>query len=107
MVSEDVFTFNFNTAQEQKEVLKRIAMLFDPLEFLASFIIRAKILMQEIWIVGVGWDDPEMNKKIKIWFDELKDLGRLKVPTYIRSQISLFAYICGCLRECIWSSCIC
>ena len=72
MASEDVFTFNFNTAEQElkftkRGFLKRIAMLFDPLGFLAPFIIRAKILMQEIWIVGVGWDDPlpdEMNKKI-------------------------------------------
>ena len=94
MASEDVFTFNFNTAEQElkftkRSFLKRIAMLFDPLGFLAPFIIRAKILMQEIWIVGVGWDDPlpdEMNKKIKIWFDELKDLGRVKVPRTLQGR---------------------
>ena len=45
--------------------------------------------MQEIWIVGVGWDDPlpdKMNKKIKIWFDELKDLGRVKVPRTLQGR---------------------
>ena len=94
MASEDVFTFNFNTAEQElkftkRSFLKRIAMLFDPLGFLAPFIIRAKILMQEIWIVGVGWDDPlpdEMNKQIKIWFDELKDLGRVKVPRTLQGR---------------------
>ena len=48
MASEDVFTFNFNTAEQElkftkRSFLKRIAMLFDPLGFLAPFIIRAKL----------------------------------------------------------------
>ena len=60
---------NKNLSLQKEVFLQRIAMLVDPLGFLAPFIIRAKILMQEIWIVGVGWDDPlpdEMNKKIKM-----------------------------------------
>ena len=92
--TEDVFTFNFTTAEQElkftkRSFLKKIAMLFDPLGFLGPFIIRAKILMQEIWIEGLGWDDTlpyEMNKKIKTWFDELKDLGKVKVPRTLQGR---------------------
>ena len=34
-----------------------IASLYDPLQFLAPFAVRAKILMQEIWTAGLDWDD--------------------------------------------------
>ena len=46
--------------------------------------------MQEIWIMGVGWDDPlpdEMNKKIKIWFDELKTLVESKFPGPYKEEV--------------------
>ena len=31
--------------------------LFDPLGFLEPFLIRAKIMMQELWTLKLGWDD--------------------------------------------------
>ena len=55
---EDVFTFNANTPEKdfpptKRNFLKKIAKLFDPVGFLAPFIIRAKLLLQE----NVGrWD---------------------------------------------------
>ena len=47
---EDVFTFNANPPEKdfpltKQNFLKKIAKLFDPLGFLAPFIIRAKILL--------------------------------------------------------------
>ena len=39
--------------------------------------------------MGVIWDDPlpdKMNKKIKIWFDELKALGKVKVPRTLQGR---------------------
>ena len=39
--------------------------------------------MQEIWLAGTDWEDPlmeETNRKVKMWFDELEELQRIKVP---------------------------
>ena len=38
--------------------MSKIAMLFDPMVFLAPYVIRAKILLQEMWTSGLDWDDP-------------------------------------------------
>ncbi|XP_070141653.1 uncharacterized protein [Drosophila kikkawai] len=42
---------------KKREVLSQIAKLFDPAGWLAPFIIRSKMFMQEIWLQDLGWDD--------------------------------------------------
>ena len=79
---EDVFTFNANPPEKdfpltKRNFLKKIAKLFDPLGFLAPFIIHAKILLQEIWAAGMDWDDlflGDLASKARKWFKELEDL---------------------------------
>ena len=41
----------------KRAFLKRIATFFEPLGFLAPYIIRAKIILQGMWESGVDWDD--------------------------------------------------
>jgi hypothetical protein len=44
------------SAQTRRQLLSIIASLFDPLGFLAPFLVRAKILLQRIWQLGLTWD---------------------------------------------------
>ena len=41
----------------KRDFLKRIATLFDPLGMLSPYIIRGKMLMQDIWVCGTDWDN--------------------------------------------------
>ena len=65
--------------------LKGIATLFDTVGFLCPFVVREKILMQEIWVCGLDWDNSlpkELSTKMISWFTELKILPQIKVsPT--------------------------
>ena len=89
----DVFTFQVeqplldSKKPTKRNVLSAIASLFDPLQFLAPFTVRAKILMQEIWMAGIDWDDmlPE-NLKVKWekWVAELPQLSNVAVPRCLR-----------------------
>ena len=36
----------------------KVAKMFDPLGLVSLFIVQAKILIQDLWTMGVGWDDP-------------------------------------------------
>ncbi len=57
---QDHFVFKVkkrNLAITRRQVLSLIASLFDPLGFLAPFLVRAKIILQRIWQLGVAWDD--------------------------------------------------
>ena len=67
--------------------MSKISRLFYPLGFVTPFLIRAKILMQEVWISGIDWIDqlPEnILDKAKKWFAELQDLGNMKIGRCLR-----------------------
>ncbi|XP_066581484.1 uncharacterized protein [Prorops nasuta] len=59
-------TFNFDTeimqlsdgAPTKRIVLSNLARLFDPLGWLSPVVINAKILLQDLWILKLGWDIP-------------------------------------------------
>jgi len=67
--TNDTFTFLVNFGKVQPEVLSsekfptkremlRVLMsMFDPLAFVAYFTIADKILLQDVWKAGLGWDD--------------------------------------------------
>ena len=67
----------------KRNFLKKIATSFDLMGFLALFTIRSKILLQDMWASGLGWDellDLQLTKKARKWFSELADLTEIKVP---------------------------
>ena len=89
----DVFTFQVqhllvdNKPPTKRNVLSAIASLFDPLQFLAPFTMRAKVLMQEIWMANVDWVEelPEnLKAKWEKWVSELPQLSKVPVPRCLR-----------------------
>ena len=71
----------------KRNVLSTIARLFDPLQLLAPYTMRAKILMQELWAAGCDWDDAvsdELSIKWKKWLSELPELSAFEVPRCLR-----------------------
>jgi hypothetical protein len=84
---EDVFRFSVaqieNGTFTKRGFLKLISSIFDPLGFLAAFIIRAKIIMQTLWIQKLDWDETishETSDAIVEWVSELKMLIQVNVP---------------------------
>ena len=85
---QDVFTFKENAPSDEmkytkRNFLKKIATFFDPIGFLAPFTIRAKLLLQEMWMAGLDWDEelsePLINSA-RTWFSELSDLKHVRIP---------------------------
>ena len=67
--------------------LRRSPRVFHPVGFLAPFIVRAKILLQEMWAAGMDWDDlflGDLASKACTWFKELEDLPHMKVLRCLR-----------------------
>ena len=90
--ARDVFVFHvkqpdMSITPIKRNVLSAIASLYDPLQFLAPFAVRAKILMQEIWTAGLDWDDAlpcHLKAKWLAWVTELPDLSQIAIPRSLR-----------------------
>ena len=91
--TEDLFTVtaspilpDFQTTK--RNVLCKVATIFDPLGFVCPYVIVAKIPLQELWMRGYDWDDEaqdEIANKIGDWFEQLKSLKEVKSPRCLRN----------------------
>lgn len=71
----------------KRNILRKIATIFDPLGFISPFIVRGKVLLQELWVAGVDWDDPvpdSIRSKVSQWVGEIGDLGNIRLPRCLR-----------------------
>ena len=85
----DAFTFKNASApfckeneQTKRSFLKNIPTLFDPFVFLSPYIVQGKVLLQEIWMTGLDWDDPlplDISKKAMNWLKGLEALSSFQV----------------------------
>ncbi|XP_058828066.1 uncharacterized protein LOC131687975 [Topomyia yanbarensis] len=75
----------------KREVLRTLMTIFDPLGLLSHLLIFLKILLQEIWRSGVGWDDeiPDaLNEKWEKWLKVLPSVRDVRVPRCYRLLVS-------------------
>ncbi|XP_066973185.1 uncharacterized protein [Macrobrachium rosenbergii] len=96
--SSDCFTFKVENVDPfgdivctKRNVLSLIARCFDPLGFICPFFMHAKILFQEIWRLGLDWDEPlpeAMQGRVKLWVVGLSVLESLRINSYLFSELS-------------------
>ncbi|XP_075150700.1 uncharacterized protein LOC142224800 [Haematobia irritans] len=88
----DSFTYSINPIQSEQTMTKRmvlssIAQLFDPAGWIAPVIIRAKILMQQLWLEGIGWDDnlgPESQSTWNRLVFDFPHINSISIPRWIQ-----------------------
>ncbi|XP_028412195.1 uncharacterized protein LOC114535018 [Dendronephthya gigantea] len=51
----------------KRSILSYVARIYDPIGIAAAFIIRAKIGMQRLWQLGLGWDDELLSNVCTEW----------------------------------------
>ncbi|XP_046868658.1 uncharacterized protein LOC124461150 [Drosophila willistoni] len=95
MPNSDVFTFICKFARlkrnvldsdktpTKRELLQVLMSMYDPLGFISCFTIELKILLQEVWRSGIGWDtglpDALLPKWIR-WKRILTTIAGLTIP---------------------------
>ena len=72
-----------STKLTKRRILSQIAGIFDPIGVTAAVLVKSKIAMQELWQLGVGWDDdipPDEQRKWLKLFQEISALNKVKHP---------------------------
>ncbi|XP_055633804.1 uncharacterized protein LOC129774130 [Toxorhynchites rutilus septentrionalis] len=88
VMSFDVLSRTEESLDPSKKPTKRIVLssvmtLFDPLGLLAPFTTLGKMLIQDLWRSGCGWDaeiNEDSHKKWLSWISALPEIADLKIP---------------------------
>lgn len=99
----DCFTFKINEKYSTKIITKRsilseVSQIFDPLGLLSPCIIIPKMILQNIWMEKVGWDDTLPNDLRLNWLhfrEELTDLNELKISRQVTCKNPVYVEIHG------------
>jgi len=80
--NKDIFQYKVlgtksETQSTKRSILAQIASLFDPLGLMGPIIIKANILMQEMWRLKMTRDKPVPTKMHDKWLKYLHDLESL------------------------------
>lgn len=76
----ELLTTNRNT---KRFVLQASARIFDPLGLLGPVTITVKMLLQELWTLGLDWDSPlppDVSVRWDRWIDALPHLREISIP---------------------------
>ena len=75
-----------NMLYTKRLVLSFIARIFDPLGFLNPFTVLIKVLFQDLWMLGLDWDEqlpPEFQRKMHAWVEGFQKIREWKIPRCI------------------------
>ena len=105
---EDCFLFEgipipVGVVTTKRVVLSCIARFFEPLGFLAPFLMKAKCLFQDLWKLGLEWDEPvppSFQKEFIGWLQDLEKLKEVRIPrclvigawTDVEQQVEVHGY---------------
>ena len=79
------------TSSTLRTVLSTVARVFDPLGILAPFVIKLKILLQNLWKSGISWDETVPSEFLPIndkWVDHCKQVPPDRLPRLLGPQLS-------------------
>ncbi|GFQ83066.1 integrase catalytic domain-containing protein [Trichonephila clavata] len=100
---EDTFMYRMNLQEVPVTITKRTALsfiskLYDPLGLLQPIIIKAKMMIQKIWLLKIDWDQNLPRQEIENfqrYVAELHQLKDLKIPRCILLKDSVAVQLTG------------
>ncbi|GBN00743.1 hypothetical protein AVEN_53852-1 [Araneus ventricosus] len=82
----DTFTYktnvNINQSYTKRYVLSQIARIYDPVRLLGPVISKAKIFMQQLWLLKLDWYEilpPDISQQWDNFIKTLPDLEKIKI----------------------------
>lgn len=88
-INDDIL--NGKRRPTKREVLRTLMSVFDPLGFLASFLVLLKILLQRIWRSNIEWDEEigdELYDDWLLWTKLLPAVAKIEIPrSYLNGTV--------------------
>ncbi len=85
-IESDMFSFKIDhseRASTRRGILSAVASVYDPLGFLAPYILIGKRVLQEMCKREVGWDDSlplDLKPRWDTWLHDLDNIQKIKIP---------------------------
>ena len=73
----------------RRGILSTVASLYDPLGFLSPFILKGRLVLQEMCRDNLSWDDPLPDKLSALWEAwklALRNVGEIRIPRCFTSS---------------------
>nr|XP_037871813.1 uncharacterized protein LOC119629588 isoform X2 [Bombyx mori] len=70
----------------KRSILSNVSQIFDPLGLLSPVIIVAKVLLQQLWLLKIGWDDTVPDHIARVWnrfVNSLQALDTIRIPRHV------------------------
>lgn len=91
LIAQDKFTFSVKTPDVEGDITKRrilacVAQLYDPNGFLSPVTISGKIIIQDLWRLGLDWDEvvsKEIETRFREYWKEIKLLEKFTLDRWI------------------------
>lgn len=85
-----------HTIFTKRKILSIICQIFDPLGLIGPVITRAKIFIQKLWQLKLGWDDPIPQEFLVSWYqfcNNIHLLDSLEFPRHILIRDRIYTEI--------------
>ena len=85
-IIDDNFFFSskiIDSPLTKRGVLSAVSTIFDPIGLLAPFILMAKLLLQSMWRLKIGWDDklpPLQAEYWRKWLQSFFNINQVHIP---------------------------
>nr|XP_034835559.1 uncharacterized protein LOC117992019 [Maniola hyperantus] len=86
----DTFTYHTNLDPDvvwtKRAILSVLARMFDPMGWITPVILQGKLLLQQIWLLKLTWDECPTPEIIKEWthiFNHLPAMENLKINRFV------------------------
>jgi len=88
VIDEFQFTLQLppTKAITKREILSTISKLFDPLGLLSPIMVKAKIIIQELWSIKLDWDEllpPIISNQWIAFVENMQELPKLTFPRWL------------------------
>ena len=77
-VSDKLMSATSKVPLTKRGMVSVVYSLFDPLGFIAPYIMKAKLLLQTLNRKGIGWDEPVKDAECLQWERWIDDLDKLR-----------------------------